>query len=74
MVFLVYLQFFSLKEHDHFLRIMEGMFRANGGCGYVKKPDILLNVGQNNEVFDPSGTRPIKKTLQVKGMCTSTHM
>jgi len=23
---------------------MEGMFRANGGCGYVKKPDILLNV------------------------------
>ncbi|XP_006596792.1 protein PLASTID MOVEMENT IMPAIRED 2-like [Glycine soja] len=33
----------------HHLRYMEGMFRANGGCGYVKKPDILLNVGPNNE-------------------------
>ncbi|KAG4996724.1 hypothetical protein JHK85_028163 [Glycine max] len=42
---------------------MEGMFRANGGCGYVKKPDILLNVGPNNEVFDPTTIRPKLKTL-----------
>lgn len=32
---------------------MQGMFRANGGCGYVKKPDFLLQVDSNNEVFDP---------------------
>ena len=49
---------------------MEGMFRANGGCGYVKKPDILLEVG---EVFDPREFRPVQKTLQVKGVWTSIH-
>lgn len=60
-----YLQFFSVKGHGHYLRYMEGMFRANGGCGYVKKPDILLN-----EVYNPRVlTRPTQKTtLQVKGM------
>ncbi|KAG4918201.1 hypothetical protein JHK85_056482 [Glycine max] len=49
----------------HHLRYMEGMFRANGGCGYVKKPDILLNVGPTNEVFDPRKIRPVQKILQV---------
>lgn len=44
---------------------MQGMFRANGGCGYVKKPDILLKVGPNNEVFDPNTTGKVKKTLKV---------
>ncbi|GMN22668.1 hypothetical protein TIFTF001_040319 [Ficus carica] len=29
---------------------MQGKFRANGGCGYVKRPDFLLDVGPNNEV------------------------
>ncbi|KAG5076945.1 hypothetical protein JHK82_055640 [Glycine max] len=48
----------------HHLRYMEGMFRANGGCGYVKKPDILLNVGPTNEVFDPRKIRPVQKILQ----------
>lgn len=55
---------FYLKGHGHYLQYMEGMFKANGGCGYVKKPDILLN---NNKMYDPSVYRP-KKTLQVKGM------
>ncbi|KAH1262945.1 Phosphoinositide phospholipase C 6 [Glycine max] len=49
----------------HHLRYMEGIFGANGGCGYVKKPDILLNVGPNNEVFDPRAIRPVQKILQV---------
>jgi len=53
---------------------MEGIFGANGGCGYVKKPDILLNVGPNNEVFDPRAIRPVQKILQVKGMCISIHI
>ncbi|KAG4933511.1 hypothetical protein JHK87_047513 [Glycine soja] len=35
---------FNMQGGGHHLRYMEGMFRANGGCGYVKKPDILLNV------------------------------
>nr|KYP52292.1 Phosphoinositide phospholipase C 2 [Cajanus cajan] len=56
---------FNMQGRGHFLSVMEGMFRANGGCGYVKKPDILLNVGPNNEVFDPRASRTIQKTLQV---------
>ncbi|KAE8666732.1 Phosphoinositide phospholipase C 4 [Hibiscus syriacus] len=32
------------------LCIMQGMFKANGGCGYVKKPHFLLQRGPNNEV------------------------
>ena len=45
---------------------MQGMFKANGGCGYVKKPDLLLKVGPNNEVFDPRSHLPVKTTLKVK--------
>jgi len=44
---------------------MHGMFRGNGGCGYVKKPDILLKAGPNNEVFDPEANLPVKTTLKV---------
>lgn len=46
---------------------MHGMFRANGGCGYVKKPDLLLTAGPNNEVFDPTKKLPVKTTLKVHG-------
>ncbi|XP_024026714.1 phosphoinositide phospholipase C 2-like [Morus notabilis] len=42
------------------------MFRSNGGCRYVKKPDFLLNVHPENEVFDLKEILPAKKTLQVK--------
>lgn len=46
--------------------MMNGLFRSNGGCGYVKKPDFLMKRGPNNEVFDPRLTLPVKKTLKVK--------
>lgn len=39
------------------------MFRANGGCGYVKKPRILLDT---KRLFDPSKMLPIKTTLKLK--------
>ncbi|KAK3019004.1 hypothetical protein RJ639_003612 [Escallonia herrerae] len=42
---------------------MQGMFRANGGCGYVKKPDFLLKA---DPVFDPNQILPVKKILKVK--------
>lgn len=45
---------------------MQGMFRANGGCGYIKKPDILLKSGSDNDIFDPKATLPVKKTLRVR--------
>lgn len=44
---------------------MHGMFRANGGCGYIKKPDFLMNVGPNGQVFSPRENLPPKKTLKV---------
>lgn len=44
---------------------MHGMFRSNGGCGYVKKPDFLMNVGPNDRVFDPKEKLQVKKTLRV---------
>lgn len=45
---------------------MQGMFRANGGCGFVKKPDFLLKTGPHDEVFDPKVKLPVKKTLKVR--------
>lgn len=44
---------------------MHGMFKANGGCGYVKKPDFLLNNGSHDGVFDPKAKLPVKTTLKV---------
>jgi phosphatidylinositol phospholipase C delta len=56
---------FVFQGHDKALRLMQGFFRANGGCGYVKKPDFLLTTGPKGEVFDPKGSLPVKKTLKV---------
>ena len=47
---------------------MQGMFRANGGCGYVKKPDFLLKTDPPNEVFDPKVKLSVKKTLKVSAL------
>lgn len=44
---------------------MHGMFKANGSCGYVKKPDFLMSIGPENQVFDPKADLPIKITLKV---------
>lgn len=46
------------------LWLMHGMFRANGGCGYVKKPDFIMNES-DNQIFDPKAKLPVKKTLKV---------
>lgn len=53
------------QGHDKPLRLMQGFFRGNGGCGYVKKPDFLLTTGPNGEVFDPKANLPVRKTLKV---------
>lgn len=47
---------------------MHGMFKSNGGCGYVKKPDFLLETGLHNEVFDPKAKLPVKLTLKVSAL------
>ncbi|KAG5239952.1 phosphoinositide phospholipase [Salix suchowensis] len=57
---------FNMQGYGKSLWLMHGMFRANGGCGYLKKPDFLLEKGPNNEVFDPKRKLPVTKTLKVK--------
>ncbi|KAL0824219.1 hypothetical protein Bca101_047896 [Brassica carinata] len=57
---------FNMQGYGRALWLMQGMFRANGGCGYVKKPDFLMNVGPNGQVFDPNENSSPKKTLKVK--------
>ncbi|XP_057430197.1 phosphoinositide phospholipase C 2-like isoform X2 [Lotus japonicus] len=56
---------FNMQGYGRSLWLMQGMFKANGGCGYVKKPDFLLKTGPNNEVFDPKVQLPVKTTLKV---------
>ncbi|KAH6836243.1 phospholipase C 2, partial [Perilla frutescens var. hirtella] len=41
-------------------------FRASRGCGFVKKPDILIKADQDNKVFDPKAKSPVKKTLKAR--------
>ncbi|XP_058748203.1 phosphoinositide phospholipase C 2-like isoform X1 [Vicia villosa] len=56
---------FNMQGYGRSLWLMHGMFRANGGCGYVKKPDFLLTTGPDNKVFDPKAKLPVKTTLKV---------
>ncbi|XP_010264635.1 PREDICTED: phosphoinositide phospholipase C 2 isoform X2 [Nelumbo nucifera] len=53
----------NMQGYGRSLWLMHGMFRTNGGCGYVKKPDFLLNA---NKAFDPKATLPVKKTLKMR--------
>ncbi|XP_044479703.1 phosphoinositide phospholipase C 4-like [Mangifera indica] len=57
---------FNMQGYGKSLWLMHGMFRANAGCGYVKKPDFLMKYGTNGKVFDPKEKLPVKKILKVK--------
>ncbi|KAK4757631.1 hypothetical protein SAY87_018932 [Trapa incisa] len=56
---------FNMQGHGRSMWLMHGMFRANGGCGYIKKPEFLLKSGEDNETFDPNASLPVKTTLKV---------
>ncbi|GAU43804.1 hypothetical protein TSUD_247930 [Trifolium subterraneum] len=56
---------FNMQGLGKSLWLMQGMFRANGGCGYVKKPEILMQKLQSDNEFDPKMIMPVKKTLKV---------
>ncbi|KAJ3688129.1 hypothetical protein LUZ61_017293 [Rhynchospora tenuis] len=56
---------FNMQGYARSLWVMQGMFRANGGCGYVKKPDFLLDT-EEVHIFDPKAELPVKKILKVK--------
>lgn len=53
---------------------MHGFFKANGGCGYVKKPDFLMHIGENNEVFNPVEKLQVKKALKVESLLTCYYI
>ncbi|KAL0382123.1 UNVERIFIED_CONTAM: Phosphoinositide phospholipase C 2 [Sesamum calycinum] len=53
---------FNMQGYGRELWMMQGMFKANGGCGYVKKPEFLL--GHDGRVFDPKAAIPIRTTLR----------
>uniref|UniRef100_A0A0E0LQ67 Phosphoinositide phospholipase C n=1 Tax=Oryza punctata TaxID=4537 RepID=A0A0E0LQ67_ORYPU len=55
---------FNMQGYGRALWLMHGFYKANGGCGYVKKPDFLMQT--DPEVFDPKKSLPPKKTLKVK--------
>ncbi|KAJ4725581.1 Phosphoinositide phospholipase C [Melia azedarach] len=57
---------FNMQGYGRALWLMHGMFRSNGGCGYVKKPDFLTNICPDGQVFDPKEVLLVKKTLKVK--------
>ncbi|XWS56728.1 hypothetical protein CRYUN_Cryun09bG0110300 [Craigia yunnanensis] len=57
---------FNMQGYGKSLCLMHGMFRANGGCGYVRKPDFLMWKGPSDESFDPKTTLTVQKKLKVK--------
>jgi hypothetical protein len=59
---------FPWQGYGRSLWLMQGMFKANGRCGYVKKPDFLLKTGPINEIFDPKASLPAKTTLKVRAI------
>ncbi|KAG9146238.1 hypothetical protein Leryth_007945 [Lithospermum erythrorhizon] len=56
---------FNMQGYGKFLWLMHGMFRSNGGCGYVKKPKFLLTSGPQGEVFDIKTPMPVTNILKV---------
>lgn len=54
---------FNMQGYGRALWLMHGFYKANGGCGYVKKPDFLMQT--EPDVFDPKEPQPVKKKLKV---------
>jgi phosphatidylinositol phospholipase C, delta len=55
----------NMQGHGRKLWLTQGMFRANGGCGYVKKPDALMRSKPLELDFDPRAELPVKTRLRV---------
>ncbi|KAF3776057.1 Phosphoinositide phospholipase C 4 [Nymphaea thermarum] len=55
----------NMQGYGRSLWMMHGFFQANGSCGYLKKPDFMLNNGPHGATFDPQAKLPVKKTLKV---------
>lgn len=58
----------NMQGYGKHLWLAQGFFKANGGCGYVKKPTFLLPEGSETcvTVFEPIHPMPVKQILKVK--------
>nr|VDC69889.1 unnamed protein product [Brassica rapa] len=65
---------FNMQGYGKSLWLMHGMFRANGGCGYVKKPNFLMKKGFHDEVFDPRKKIPVKETMAFNILNVKVYM
>lgn len=61
----------NMQGYGRYLWVAQGFFRANGGCGYVRKPSFLSpkSPGSFVNMFDPANPLPVKLKLKVK-VCT----
>jgi len=57
---------FNMQGYGRPLWLVQGFFRANGGCGYVRKPRFLLETENGQGLFNPTDIRPVKTKLKVK--------
>lgn len=53
---------FNMQGYGRPLWLVHGFFRANGGCGYIKKPDFLLDP----KGWNPRNPGPPRQLLKVK--------
>ncbi|MCO5574901.1 hypothetical protein L7F22_028695 [Adiantum nelumboides] len=57
----------NTQGYGKHLWVGQGFFRANGGCGYVKKPKFLMSdSGSSPDFNSKSTTQEVKQTLKVK--------
>ncbi|XP_065878615.1 phosphoinositide phospholipase C 2-like isoform X1 [Euphorbia lathyris] len=56
---------FNMQGYGKHLWVMQGLFKANGGCGYVKKPNFLLKPDQNIDALNHTHVKKILKQVKV---------
>lgn len=58
----------NMQGYGKHLWVTQGFFRANGGCGYVKKPSFLTSGDFDSHLdsFHPKITSEVKQNLKVK--------
>ncbi|KAL2630288.1 hypothetical protein R1flu_014974 [Riccia fluitans] len=59
---------FNMQGYGKPLWLVHGFFKANGGCGFVRKPNFLFPTQNGGREFDPRVQQPHKVTLKVKAI------
>ncbi|BBN11747.1 hypothetical protein MPTK1_5g14370 [Marchantia polymorpha subsp. ruderalis] len=59
---------FNMQGYGRPLWVVHGFFKANGGCGYVRKPKFLFPSENGGQEFDPRVAKAPVVTLKVKAI------